>query len=391
MARLAEGFRDDAFSYLLFLRLVPFPFFVVNLVAALAGVRLATFVAATALGIVPATFAFAFVGAGLDSIIAAQESAYRACLAAGNADCKLDFDLAAAITPQLIVALVALGVVALIPVIAKRMRARRARVRRADHGRAAHSRSLRHRCRLRRPVGRRRRRRARRAGGADREGQDGRRLPQRRLRAVEGDDRRRQARRDVPLGAPFGIKAQKPGVEFYQVNDHIHDVIAAIAPNNSKERFTGLGVRVIEGEARFTDANTVAVGDAFEIKARRFVIATGSVPAVPPIPGLDQTPYLTNETVFETRERPKHLIVIGGGAIGLELAQAFRRLGSDVTVLEAATPLASEDPECAAVVLDRLAREGVAIRSGVTITQVRRVRNRVEVDLHRRERRTATR
>ncbi len=174
--------------------------------------------------------------------------------------------------------------------------------------------------------------------------------------------------------AAFGIKPQRPGVEFYQVNDHINEVIAAIAPNDSRERFTGLGVRVIDGEARFTDANTVAVGEQYEIKARCFVIATGSVPAVPPIPGLDKTPYLTNETVFEMRERPKHLIVIGAGAIGLELAQAFRRLGSDVTVLEAATPLANEDPECAAIVLDRLAREGVAIRSGVTVTQVSRVR-----------------
>ena len=158
-------------------------------------------------------------------------------------------------------------------------------------------------------------------------------------------------------------------------------MIAAIAPNNSRERFTGLGVRVIEGEARFTDAKTVAVGDQFEIKARRFVIATGSRPAVPPIPGLDNTPYLTNETVFEMRERPKHLIVIGAGAIGLELAQAFRRLGSDVTVLEAAAPLAGEDPECAAVVLDALAREGVTVRSGVTVTKVKRARNRIEVEL----------
>ena len=181
--------------------------------------------------------------------------------------------------------------------------------------------------------------------------------------------------------APFGIKPQKPGVEFYQVNDHIQDVIAAIAPNDSRERFTGLGVRVIEGEARFTDAKTVAVGDQFEIKARRFVIAAGSRPAVPPIPGLDNTPYLTNETVFEMRERPKHLIVIGAGAIGLELAQAFRRLGSDVTVLEAAAPLAGEDPECAAVVLDALAREGVTVRSDVTVTKVKRARNRIEVEL----------
>ena len=125
--RLAEGFREDAFNYLLVLRLVPaFPFFAVNLVAALAGVRLAPFVAATVLGIVPATFAFASVGAGLDSVIAAQETAYRACVAAGRAGCKLDFDWRTAITPQLVAALVALGVLALIPVAAKRMRARRA-------------------------------------------------------------------------------------------------------------------------------------------------------------------------------------------------------------------------------------------------------------------------
>ena len=180
--------------------------------------------------------------------------------------------------------------------------------------------------------------------------------------------------------AAFGIKAQRPGIEFYQVNDHVHGVIAAIAPNDSKARFTGLGVRVIEGEASFKDAETVVAGD-FEIKARRFVIATGSAPSVPPIPGLDQTPYLTNETVFEARERPKHLIVIGGGPIGLELAQAFRRLGSDVTVLEAAQPLAKEDPECAAVVLDRLVHEGVTIRSAVKIAKVRRVRTKIEVVL----------
>jgi len=126
-ARLAEGFREDAFSYLLFLRLVPaFPFFIVNLVAALAGVRLGPFVAATALGVIPAAFAFASVGAGLDSVIAAQEAAYRTCIAAGGANCRLDFDLKAAITPQLIASLAALGVIALIPIAAKRLRARRA-------------------------------------------------------------------------------------------------------------------------------------------------------------------------------------------------------------------------------------------------------------------------
>lgn len=125
--RLADGFRDDAFSYLLFLRLVPvFPFFLVNLVPAAAGVRLGTFVAATAIGIIPATFAFAFTGAGLDSVIAAQFDAYKACLAAGRGACRLDFDLKTAITPELILAFAALGVLALVPVVARRLRARRA-------------------------------------------------------------------------------------------------------------------------------------------------------------------------------------------------------------------------------------------------------------------------
>jgi uncharacterized membrane protein YdjX (TVP38/TMEM64 family) len=123
--KLAQNFRADAFSYLLFLRLVPiFPFWLVNLVSALAGVRLATFAGATALGIVPATFAFAFVGAGLDSVIDAQHAAYRSCLAAGRADCRLTFHMNAAVTPELLAALAALGVVALIPVVVKRLRNR---------------------------------------------------------------------------------------------------------------------------------------------------------------------------------------------------------------------------------------------------------------------------
>ena len=124
--RLAEGFRKDAFNYLLFLRLVPvFPFFVVNLAAAVLGVRLATFIVATSIGIIPASFAFAMVGAGLDSVIGAQEVHYRACLEARRADCRLDFDIGAALTPELIAAFVALGVVALIPVVMKRLRERR--------------------------------------------------------------------------------------------------------------------------------------------------------------------------------------------------------------------------------------------------------------------------
>ena len=124
-AQLAQGFRDDAFSYLLFLRLVPvFPFFLVNLVPAFAGVRLGPFVAATALGVIPAAFVYAFAGTGLDSIIAAQNNSYRDCLAAGQADCAMTFEARDILTPQLIGALVALGLLALVPVVVKRLRAR---------------------------------------------------------------------------------------------------------------------------------------------------------------------------------------------------------------------------------------------------------------------------
>jgi uncharacterized membrane protein YdjX (TVP38/TMEM64 family) len=125
--KLAAEFRADAFHYLLFLRLVPvFPFVLINLVAAIVGVRLATFVAATGIGIIPGTFTFAFLGAGLDSAIRAQAAVYNACLASGRTDCKLDFDFKAAVTPELLGALAALGVLALIPVAVKRIRARRA-------------------------------------------------------------------------------------------------------------------------------------------------------------------------------------------------------------------------------------------------------------------------
>jgi pyruvate/2-oxoglutarate dehydrogenase complex dihydrolipoamide dehydrogenase (E3) component len=179
----------------------------------------------------------------------------------------------------------------------------------------------------------------------------------------------------------FGVSAGSAEIDFAKVHHHVHDVIAAIAPNDSKERFNGLGVRVIAGAARFKDRNTVVVGDGIEIAARRFVIATGSSPALPPIAGLEAVPYLTNETVFDLTARPEHLVVIGAGAIGLELAQAFHRLGAAVTVLEAGEPLAREDGECAAIVLDALAREGVIVRSNVTVARVEGTGAKIKVVL----------
>jgi len=169
--------------------------------------------------------------------------------------------------------------------------------------------------------------------------------------------------------AVFGLDVQNIRVNFAKVSEHVQSVVAAVEPAYSMERFTGLGVRVIRANAQFKDARTVTAGD-FEIRARRFVVATGSRPTIPAIAGLDSGPFLTSETIFELKERPEHLIIVGAGSIGLELAQAFRRLGSSVTVLEAARPLAGDDPECVDIVLDRLEREGVVIRSGVNVVGV---------------------
>ncbi|MGD9670857.1 MAG: NAD(P)/FAD-dependent oxidoreductase [Hyphomicrobiaceae bacterium] len=169
--------------------------------------------------------------------------------------------------------------------------------------------------------------------------------------------------------APFGIRPVVPEIDARAVHDHVHGVIAAIAPNDSVERFEGLGVKVIQASGRFIDKQTVSAGD-FEITARRFVVATGSSPLVPPIPGLAETPYFTNETIFDNAAPIGHLIVVGGGPIGMELAQAHLRLGAKVTVLEGLKALGKDDPEMAAVVLDRLRREGLDIREGAMVQRV---------------------
>jgi pyruvate/2-oxoglutarate dehydrogenase complex dihydrolipoamide dehydrogenase (E3) component len=176
----------------------------------------------------------------------------------------------------------------------------------------------------------------------------------------------------------FGVPGVEPQVDMRAVHDHVHGVIAAIAPNDSAERFTGLGVRVILAAARFVSKSTVVAGE-YRIKARRFVIATGSTPLVPPIPGLDSVPYFTNETIFDNQERLHHLIVIGGGPIGMELAQAHSRLGSRVTVVEALKALGKDDPELTRVVIDELAKEGVVVREGTKVERVEGGLGRVRV------------
>jgi pyruvate/2-oxoglutarate dehydrogenase complex dihydrolipoamide dehydrogenase (E3) component len=167
----------------------------------------------------------------------------------------------------------------------------------------------------------------------------------------------------------FGILPVEPQVDAAAVNDHIRSVIAGIARNDSVERFTGMGVEVIHAPARFRDKNTVEAGDTL-IKAFRFVIATGSSPDVPAIPGLDKIPYLTNESLFDLRQPIGHLVVIGGGAVGMELAQAYLRLGSQVTVLEGLKALGHDDPELSDVVLKHVRAEGLVVREGARVERV---------------------
>lgn len=180
----------------------------------------------------------------------------------------------------------------------------------------------------------------------------------------------------IVTGPHFGVHAKGTGgkpfdVDFTRVHDHIHEVIGTIEPNDSVERFEGLGVTVLGGEGRFTDAHTVMVGNT-TVKARRFVIATGSRPFVPPIPGLDQVPYLTNEILFDRKDLPQHLIIVGGGPIGLEMAQAHRRLGAEVTVIEAAQLLGREDREATGIVKTALEAEGVTLHEKALVTNVAR-------------------
>ena len=181
-------------------------------------------------------------------------------------------------------------------------------------------------------------------------------------------------------GEAFGVAALEPQVDFPRVMAHVRRAIAAIAPNDSQERFEKLGVKVVRAAAKFRDAKTIEA-DGTAYTARRMVIATGSRAALPPVPGLSEVPYLTNESIFENHVLPQHLLIIGGGPIGMEMAQAHRRLGSKVTVFEAFDPLAKDDPELTAIVLDKLKSEGIDILARAIITAVTKVPDGIRIDL----------
>lgn len=173
----------------------------------------------------------------------------------------------------------------------------------------------------------------------------------------------------LKTGARFGVTAVEPEVDYAATMEHVAGVIEGIAPHDSVERYEEMGVKVISEYARFISSNEVMAGDTV-IKARRFVIATGSSPMVPSIQGLDSVKYLTNENLFDLRERPEHLLVIGGGPIGMEMAQAHARLGSRVTVLECMKVFGHDDPEMAAITLQKFRNEGIEVVEDATVIKV---------------------
>ncbi len=183
----------------------------------------------------------------------------------------------------------------------------------------------------------------------------------------------------MATGAKFGITPIEATVDYAAAKDHVKNVIDTIAPHDSVERFEGLGVNVITEYGKFISPTEVQAGDNI-IEARRFVIATGSSPFVPPVPGLDTVPYETNETIFELRDRPDHLLVIGGGPIGMEMAQAHIRLGSKVTVIEGMKALGKDDPELAEIALERLRAEGIEIAEDALAAEIRGTAGAIEVE-----------
>ncbi|GGD58407.1 FAD-binding protein [Erythrobacter arachoides] len=164
-------------------------------------------------------------------------------------------------------------------------------------------------------------------------------------------------------GARIGVTLAAPQVDWAGVHAHVHGAIAAIAPHDSQERFEGMGCEVIRERAVFTGPKSIAVAGR-TLTAPRIVIATGSAPAVPPVEGLASVPYLTNETLFELGECPQHLVVLGGGNVGMEMAQSFRRLGSRVTLIEPGDLLARDDRDSVDLLVETMKDEGVRFVKG---------------------------
>ena len=182
----------------------------------------------------------------------------------------------------------------------------------------------------------------------------------------------------------MGISAGQAQIDFGAVKAHVRDVIAGIAPHDSEERFRGLGVNVIKSEASFTSKDSVTAiqdGEPISVWAKYFVVATGSHPVAPPINGLEGVSYYTNETIFDLNEKPQHLIIIGGGPIGIEMAQAHRRLGCDVTVLEASAIMGRDDPDLVGRLMTKMTDEGIRLIEQARITSITQNGARIMIDI----------
>lgn len=170
-------------------------------------------------------------------------------------------------------------------------------------------------------------------------------------------------------GAALGIAGEEPRINSRKLHDHVQQVIASLAPDDSTTRFEALGAQIVNAEAKFTDPRTLSAGETL-IRARRFVIATGSRSLLPEIPGLPSVPYFTTETIFDNTRKLTHLVIIGAGPVGLELAQAYTRLGTQVSVVEPGPPLPESDPELAEIALRRMREEGVDVRADTEVTLI---------------------
>ncbi|MBW6398082.1 FAD-dependent oxidoreductase [Roseomonas sp. HJA6] len=172
-----------------------------------------------------------------------------------------------------------------------------------------------------------------------------------------------KAAEDARRAHRFGIRLPEPEIDWDGVRAHVAGAIAAIAPNDSEERYRGMGAMVVRASARFAERDVIEAGGR-RFHFRRAVVAAGSSPVIPPLPGLSEVPFLTHETLFDLPECPGHLLILGGGPIGLEMAQAHARLGSRVTVVESAAIVGRDDPECIRPVREALAADGVTLLEG---------------------------
>lgn len=345
--RLRAGFQENAFSYLLMLRFVPlFPFWVVNIVPAILGMKPLHFILATFIGIIPGTLVFVSVGSGLGEVLATNQSPNLGII----------FEL------KLLLPLLALATLALLPVFFKRNKASNKNIIHYDLaviGGGAAGLSM--------------------ASGSVQLGL--------KVVLVEPNQMGGDCLNYGCVPSKSLLSATKAfyfsnevNPDFSKVMAHVKQVIAHIAQKDSVKRFSALGVKVIQESGHFIGRNQFQVKKKI-IQAKHFVIATGSLPAIVPIPGLEKVAYLTNETIFDLEELPSHLIVIGGGPIGCELAQAFAMLGAKVTILEASSILPKDDDDCVAIIRKQLLSMGVDIIENAKILKIEGDKTLIKVHL----------